>query len=248
MIPLMLSCDLPKFGKEADVARLPRYFVPGQPLHIIQRGNNRESIFAAAEDYRFYLQCFQKAAGIHGLAIHAYVLMTNHVHFLATPHSDTSVSKALQSVGRRYVQYFNFTYGRTGTLWEGRYKATLIDSEQYLLTCMRYIELNPVRAGMVDHPGDYPWSSYLINAGDKECSLISPHTLYFGLGRTDEAREVAYRQLFRTQLRESDVDAIRESTNKAWVLGNERFKERIEALSGRRASPLSPGRPRMANQ
>ncbi|MCA1806592.1 MAG: transposase, partial [Actinobacteria bacterium] len=132
------------------MARLPRYFVPGQPLHIIQRGNNREPIFASDDDYRFYLDCLIDAADQHGLAVHAYVLMTNHVHLLATPDTDTSVGKTLQSVGRRYVQYFNHTNQRTGTLWEGRYKATLIDSEAYLLTCMRYIELNPARAGMVD--------------------------------------------------------------------------------------------------
>ena len=154
------------------MARLPRYFVKGQPQHIIQRGNNRELIFVDDDDYRFYLECLQSAIKINKLSVHAYVLMTNHVHILASPEVETSISKTLQSVGRRYVQYFNYTYKRTGTLWEGRYKATVIDSDQYLLTCMRYIELNPVRADMVKQPNEYPWSSYAANAEGKNNKLI----------------------------------------------------------------------------
>ncbi len=226
------------------MARLPRFFVPGQPLHVIQRGNNREPIFASDEDYRFYLRCLQEAAEAQGLAIHAYVLMTNHVHLLATPETESSLSKTMQSVGRRYVQYFNYTYGRTGTLWEGRYKSTLIESARYLLTCMRYIELNPVRAAMVQHPDDYPWSSYLANAQGKADALISPHALYRKLGRSNEEREAAYRQLFRVQIANADLEAIRQSTNKAWVLGDSRFRAKVEALSERRAAPLPRGRPR----
>ena len=160
------------------MARLPRYFVEGQALHIIQRGNNREPIFADDQDYHFYQECLQESAERHGLAIHAYVFMTNHVHLLATPQTTESVGKTLQSLGRRYVQYFNYTYDRTGTLWEGRYKATLIDSDRYLLTCMRYIELNPVRAGMVDHPRDYPWCSYAANALGEDNLLITPPTIF----------------------------------------------------------------------
>lgn len=226
------------------MARLPRYFVEGQPQHLIQRGNNREPIFVGDDDYLFYLECLQEAAERHGCAIHAYVLMTNHVHLLATPETEHSLPKTLQSIGRRYVQYFNYTYERTGTLWEGRYKATLIDSERYLLTCMRYIELNPVRAGMVKHPGDYPWSSYQYNAWGDENPLVIPHSLYRRLDRNTDARRSAYRQLFRAQLAKADVDAIREATNKAWVLGNDRFREKIETLSGRRASQQARGRPR----
>ncbi len=173
--------------------------------------------------------------------LHIILNFTLHVHLLATPETEHSLPKTLQSVGRRYVQYFNYTYARTGTLWEGRYKATLIDSERYLLTCMRYIELNPVRAGMVSHPGDYPWSSYQYNARGDENSLVTPHSLYRRLGRHTDARQSAYRQLFRSQLAKADVDAIREATNKAWVLGNNRFRERIEALSGRRASQQARG-------
>ena len=159
--------------------------------------------------------------------------MTNHVHLLVTPETEQSLPKILQSVGRRYVQYFNYTYKRTGTLWEGRYKATLIDSERYLLTCMRYIELKPVRAGMVGHPGDYPRSSYPFNSRGDDNSLVTAHSIYRRL-----------RQLFRGHLAKEDVDAIREATNKAWVLGNERFQKKIEVLTGRRSAQQVRGRPR----
>lgn len=226
------------------MARLPRFYLPGQPLHVIQRGNNRDPIFALDEDCRFYLRCLQEAAEAQSLIIHAYVLMTNHVHLLVTPETESSLSKTLQSIGRRYVQYFNHVYGRTGTLWEGRYKSTLVDSERYLLTCMRYIEMNPVRADMVAHPGDYPWSSYHANAQGKDNVLVTPHALYQSLGRSDEARLSAYRQLFRAQLSKADVDAIRDATNKGWALGDGQFSAKVEALTERRAAPLPRGRPK----
>lgn len=226
------------------MARLPRYFVKGQPQHIIQRGNNREPIFAGDEDYPFYLDCLQDAARRNELSIHAYILMTNHVHLLASPHTQQSIPKTLQSVGRRYVQYFNTTYGRTGTLWEGRYKATIIDSDRYLLTCMRYIELNQVRAGIVGHPREYPWSSHAANALGDENKLISEHILYKQLGGDAAERQSAYRQLFRAAIGRADLEAIRESTNKGWVLGNDRFRDKIERLSDRRAAPKPRGRPK----
>jgi putative transposase len=226
------------------MARLPRLFLPGQPLHVIQRGNNREAIFEADEDYRLYLRWLKGAAGEQGLAVHAYVLMTNHVHLLVTAESVSSVSKTMQSVGRRYVQHFNHSYGRTGTLWEGRYKSTLIDSESYLLTCMRYIEMNPVRAAMVDRPEDYAWSSYHRNALGESDALVTPHPLYQGLGRAEGKRQEAYRALFLAPLPDEGVNAIRDATNKAWVLGDSRFRDKVAALSHRRAAPLPPGRPR----
>lgn len=176
------------------MARLPRFVLPGQPQHLIQRGNNREPIFFAEEDYRFYLEKLQAACHRHDCAIHAYVLMTNHVHLLATPNTENSLSKMIQMLGRYYVQYINTNYQRTGTLWEGRYKATLIDSEHYLLTCCRYIELNPVRAGIVKHPSAYRWSSYHHNALGKADPLITPHSLYKRLGKDETSRQSAYRQ------------------------------------------------------
>jgi len=226
------------------MARLARYFLEGHAQHIIQRGNNRELIFADTQDYHFYLECLQEAADRHGLDIHAYVLMSNHVHILCTPHTKISIGKSLQSVGRRYVGHYNYTYSRTGTLWEGRYKATLIDSEQYLLTCMRYVELNPVRAGMVNHPTDYPWSSYSANAHGKENPLVKSHELYRGLGRSMSERLSAYKQLFLSAACEADIETIRENTNKAWVLGNDRFREKVELLTGRRTKSKPKGRPR----
>ena len=167
--------------------RKPRLYLPGIPCHVIQRGNNRDVCFAAEEDYQAYVEWLRDGAERCGCAVHAYVLMTNHVHLLVTPQDKEGVSRLMQSVGRRYVQYFNYSYDRSGTLWEGRYKATLIDSDQYLLTCMRYIELNPVRAGMVKHPLDYPWSSYAANARGQDNLLITPHELYRQLGRSHAA-------------------------------------------------------------
>jgi len=226
------------------MARLARFYIKNQPQHIIQRGNNRIDIFHHKEDYSFYLECLSKAAKEHTLKIHAYVLMTNHVHLIASPLDETSIPKTLQSLGRRYVQYFNYRYERTGTLWEGRYKATLIDSEQYLFTCMRYIELNPVRAtNMVKHPRDYPWSSYHANSSNINNPIITPHKLYQALGNDSQSRHKAYRLLFKTQLNNSEITNIREATNKAWVLGSDKFKNRIKRLSDRRTTPLPKGRP-----
>lgn len=148
----------------------------------------------------------------------------------------------MQMLGRYYVvPYYNYTYQRTGTLWEGRYKATLIDSEGYLLTCMRYIELNPVRAAMVAHAADYPWSSYPCNAMGQTNELIIPHLEYRRLGKTDEERQARYRQLFKSHIPESSLDEIRDATNKAWVLGNDRFKQRIQKQLERRVEPHTKG-------
>lgn len=226
------------------MARLPRYNLPGQPQHVILRGNNRSLIFAADEDYHFFIECLQRAIDQHGCALHAYVLMTNHVHLLITPEQKDSIGRALQSLGRRYVQYFNYTQKRTGTLWEGRYKATLIDSERYLLTCYRYIELNPVRAHMVAHPREYPWSSYQCHAEGKNDRLITDHPLYIALGKEKEERQAAYRELFKVHVSEETATEIRNATNKGWALGNERFTEEIAAAVNRRVAPLLKGRPK----
>ena len=233
--------------REDEVARLPRFFVPGYPLHVIQRGNNREALFGQKADYQAYAEWLQEAAHRYGCAIHAYVLMTNHVHVLVTPNDPTSLPKTFQSLGRRYVQYVNAIYDRTGTLWEGRYRATLIDSEAYLLTCCRYIELNPVRAGMVAHPREYRWSSYQFHARGQADSLLTPHELYLALGRTRAARQQAYRELFRSHLSQQTIDEIREATNKAWVLGSARFKGQLAKKTKRRVAPLPRGRPPQRN-
>lgn len=229
------------------MARLPRYVIPNQPQHIIQRGNNRQVIFAADADYQFFRDALLDAANKHGLQIHAYVWMTNHIHLLATSLFENSISKVFQSVGRKYVQYFNYTYRRSGTLWEGRYRATIVDSEQYLLKLMRYIELNPVRADMVSHPADYTWSSYSRNAEGK-CGLnddwLMPHEEYLRLGQNSTERHEAYQQLFITELDSSDLMQIRECTHKGWALGGQRFIDEIERLGSRQASSKGLGRPK----
>jgi putative transposase len=226
------------------MARLPRYFAPGQPQHLIQRGNDRQKIFRSADDYAVFYECLVDAADRYGCAVHAYILMPTHMHLLATPKTEQSLPRALQSVGRRYVQYFNETYSHAGTLWEGRYRATILEPAHYLLTCMRYVELNPVRKKLAKRPDDYFWSSYHAHASGEPDDLLSDHAVYQALGKTESSRHKAYRALFRNRLPQETVDDIRDATNKAWVLGTERFKKRIEKASGRRASPLPKGRPR----
>ncbi|MBL4775227.1 MAG: transposase [Mariprofundus sp.] len=230
------------------MSRQPRFVLPGQPQHVIQRGNNRDVIFVADEDYHFYLEKLESACNRFECELHAYVLMTNHVHLLMTPLTAQGIAKVMQSLGRYYVQYFNYQYKRTGTLWEGRYKSTLLDSEMYLLTCYRYIEMNPVRAGMVDHPSDYPWSSYACNAVGKANLMLSPHDLYLQLGDNDAARQSSYRALFDTHLDMRELNEIRNATNKSWVLGSDRFKERIEVLTARQAQPKPRGGDRKSKQ
>ncbi len=224
--------------------RKPRMYLPETPCHVVQRGNNREACFFAEMDYVFYLECLNKALQDLHVALHAYVLMTNHVHLLMTPATHNGISKVMQSVGRRYVQYINTTYRRTGTLWEGRHKASLVQADQYLLTCYRYIELNPVAANMVSHPDAYPWSSYAHHALGKPNRLIRDHVLYEQLGQTATARHYAYRELFRHALDTKDIHAIRTSTRYETPLGNDRFKVQIETALGRKFKHTTRGRPR----
>ena len=223
------------------MARQPRYILPGYPQHVIQRGNNGDILFASDDDYRFYLEKLGEACRRHGCRVHAYVLMTNHVHLLITPDSSKGISKAIQSLGRYYVQYFNYIYGRTGTLWEGRFRATLVDADNYLFTCYRYIEENPLRAAMVGSPVDYPWSSHRYNAFGQPAALVSAHESYLALGHTDDAKQRAYRGLFESPLTEETLSNIREATNKGWVLGNDRFRERVDALVARQTAPRPRG-------
>ena len=177
------------------------------------------------------------------VAIHAWVFMTNHVHLLVTPVNTNSIQFMMQSLGRRYVRYFNYTYRRTGTLWEGRYKSSLVQTETWLLHCQRYIELNPVRAGLVRDPSDYPWSSYRCNGMGMESELYTPHDEYLKLGRTKIQRLQAYRSLFKAHVTGELLEAIRCTVNQGLALGNERFKDEIEALYGRRVRPAKLGRP-----
>ena len=199
------------------MARKPRFNLPGIPQHVIQRGNNREPCFYAEQDYCRYLDDLIESSNKYQCQIHAYVLMTNHVHLLVTPLVEHGISSIMRTLGRRYVHYINKHYRRSGTLWEGRFKASLVNSDQYLLTCMRYIELNPVRARMVGHPGEYTWSSYHANAQCKNDPLIEPHTLYLSLGGSDESRRSTYRELFQHHI--DTLHDIRSALNQELVPG-----------------------------
>ena len=230
------------FTKEGEMARLPRIVVPGLPMHVIQRGNNRQATFFAEDDYRKYLEVLSIAAEENECFIHAYVLMTNHIHLLVTPTTETSLALMMQDIGRKYVRYINNTYQRTGTLWEGRYKSALVESEQYLLTCSRYIELNPVNAGMVDEPGQYKWSSYHSNAlGNISNKLITPHEVYQRLGNSDEQRQKVYKALFENHIDSSTLNDIRESTQKCTIIGNCHFQDEIKIMLKRRVAKYSHG-------
>jgi putative transposase len=214
------------------------------PLHVIQRGNNRQACFYCDADRLAYLGWLDEYARLAGCAIHAYVLMTNHVHLLLTPTRADAAGKLMQRLGQRYVQYVNRAYRRSGTLWEGRFRSCLTRESGYVLACHRYIELNPVRAGMTDHPGAYRWSSYRGNAQGERDVVLAPHPLYTALGSADGVRCRAYRELFRQHLDPGLVDAIREATNGNFALGSERFRREAEAALGRRVSPGQSGRPR----
>jgi len=223
--------------------RRPRLKLAEIPLHIIQRGNNRSACFYAEEDYLFYLDHLGEACFKHGVDLHAYVLMTNHVHLLMTAKDGDGASQVLKQLGQRYVQYVNRTYRRSGSLWEGRFRSCLVGEEAYFFGCHRYIELNPVRAGMVEHPAEYRWSSYRHNAQGESSGLVHPHALYLALGGDDATRCVAYRELFRYQLDPGLVDQIRSATNGGYVLGTERFQKEIAAMLGRRTWRGAAGRP-----
>jgi putative transposase len=225
------------------MARRARYFLADQPLHVIQRGNNRQPVFFAEADYARYRDWLAVAAAEYGCAIHGYVLMTNHVHLLATPHTPESLPRTMQALGRRFVRYVNTIHGRTGTLWEGRYRAAPIDSEAHFLACCRYIELNPVRARMVRHPRDYRWSSYCAHAHGTSDTLVSDHDIYCRLGTNQTARQAAYRALFRAALDADFLDALRAATNGGWALGDARFHRQVADALGRRVRPLPRGRP-----
>ncbi|GMR16673.1 MAG: transposase [Gammaproteobacteria bacterium] len=221
-----------------------RYKLPGVPQHVVQRGNNRQVTFFDDSDYVRYLEDLLEASEKCECDIHAYVLMTNHVHLLMTPQREDSIAKVMQSVGRKYVRYINGTYKRSGTLWEGRYKASVVQDNRYLLQCYRYIELNPVRAGMVESPIDYHWSSYAFNAFGQVNELIKPHEQYVALGRNEADRQLAYRELFRNKMDNALLHEIRETTQQCRVLGNERFRNEIEAALQIKATPVTRGRPR----
>ena len=224
--------------------RKARMYLPDVPSHVVQRGHNRGPCFMSNNDFRIYLRCLEKAAHRFNVAIHAYVLMTNHVHLLMTPRDADSISRVMQCTNGKYGIYFNKCYGRTGGLWEDRHKSSLVQTDAYLLVCSRYIELNPVRARMVSHPADYEWSSFRRNAYGADDPLVSEHEIYSALGSDGAQRRSAYLSLFPDQLVAQEIGSIRRALNYSIPLGNDRFRRQIEASLGRRTGQAHRGRPR----
>lgn len=225
--------------------RQPRYFIAGLPQHVIQRGVNRQPVFFEYSDYALYLHSLRDAAARYECQIHAYVLMTNHTHLLVTPQSECTIPLVMQAMGRTYVQALNRKYERTGTLWQGRYKASLVQDDRYLLTCYKYIELNPVRAGLVAAPQDYSYSSFAHNAHGEPNALITTHETYDSLAHTPKGRQTAYRRMFVDGVAPELLSTIRDTTNACLVLGDDAFKDQIENKLGRSVRPRKSGRPRM---
>jgi putative transposase len=226
--------------------RRPRIHLPGLPLHVVQRGHNRDACFFAEDDYLAYREWLGEACKATGCALHAYVQMTNHVHLLLSPPESEAVSRLMISLGRRYVQYINKTYRRTGTLWDSRYKSSLVQADAYLLLCQRYIELNPVRAAMVDDPAHYRWSSYRANGLGQPDSLLTPHVVYSSLGANEADRLANYRSLFRPELDTNAISDIRMALDQGQPLGDARFIDSIERATGQRREIRPRGRPRKA--
>ena len=224
--------------------RRPRYDLPGVPQHVIQRGVDRQPVFFCDEDCRFYLDWLADYASKRGIDVHAYCLMTNHIHLLLSAPSTGALGGLMQDMGRRYVQYVNRTYRRSGGLWQGRYKSSHIQTERYLLACMRYVELNPVRAEMVKAPGDYRWSSYRINALGEEDKLVKPHSEYLALGVDPVSRQQAFRELFTTEVDEPAWLLIRNATQQGVLVGDSRFSEAIARRLGQAVTARARGRPR----
>jgi len=223
--------------------RRPRVHLDGVPLHIVQRGHNRQRCFFADADFDCYLRWLGEALAQSDCSLHAYVLMTNHVHLLLTPRKAELVPKLVISLGRRYVQHVNRRYGRTGTLWDSRYKSSLVHAEAYLLACQRYIELNPVRAGMVEAPGHYRWTSYHANATGRSDAVLTPHPLYLALGRDPEERREIYRNLLCSQSAPATLSLIRLALGQCQPLGDARFRAEIERRTGVRCEARPRGRP-----
>jgi putative transposase len=224
--------------------RQPRLELPGIPLHITQRGVNRAATFIDTGDYTRYLHWLSEALTEHKVALHAYVLMGNHVHLLATPSGHGGISKVMAQVGGRYVLSFNRRHERTGTLWEGRFRSSLVDSDRYALAVCRYIELNPVRAALAEKPEHYPWSSVHHHLGIRRDPMITPHPSLLSLASNPGERVTAYRQLLYESLPEEEIASIRQHLRQERSLGSERFQAMVEAALGRPAGVRPRGRPR----
>lgn len=226
------------------MARRLRLHIAGMTAHVMQRGNNRCDCFGDDSDRLLYLSLLADASAMHECSVHAFVLMTNHVHLLVTGHADHAISRMMKRIGERYARAFNKKHRRTGTLWEGRFLSSVVDTRSYLLTCQRYIECNPVRAAMVRDPSEYPWSSFRHNALGEPSAFVSPHAAYVALSGGEDERRIAYRALFATPESGADLDLIRACVNTGLALGDEAFIREVERLTGRPASRRPGGRPR----
>ena len=226
------------------MARLPRLVIPQALHHVIQRCHDGISLFRDDDDYQTFLRYVGQAAKQFRVAIHAYVLMPDHIHFALTPSDEQGLSKMMQHIGRYYVPYFNHKYQRGGSLWQGRFKATVLQAESYFLPCSVYIETNPVRAGLVSETADYPWSSYQHHAGQRLDPLVSDHPIFWALGNTPFQREANYKEMIAASVSAKQIDVLTEATNKGWLLGTTDFKVDMAKLVERRIEPAKPGRPR----
>ncbi|MES2258707.1 MAG: transposase [Pseudomonadota bacterium] len=225
------------------MARLPRLIVPFQPHHVIQRGLNGQQVFSDAYDCAAFLGWLRDAAKTWKVAIHAYVLLPDQLHLLATPSDDGGLGQMMQWIGRYYVPYFNQKYGRSGTLWQGRYKTAVIEASPYLMTDSRYIEWLPVRNGLAAQQGDYAWSSYAHHAGLKTDPVVTDHALYWALGNTPFQREGAYIALSEQQLATDDIAVLERAVLKGWPLGSDKFKTELQNRMQRQVLPAKRGRP-----
>jgi putative transposase len=224
------------------MSRLPRLVLGNVPLHIVQRGNNRNPCFFSRSDFQVYLSILAESAEAHGCAVHAYALMTNHVHILASPVTASAPGRMMKGLGERYVLYVNRRYGRFGTLWQGRYRSCIVDSDRYFMVCQRYIELNPVRAGLVAHPEDYEWSSYRANAHGAVNAVITPHLLFSGLASDEAERRSSYRAMFHEAISESELAQVRDATNRDAAFGSRNFVDEMGAKFGRHIDRQRAGR------
>jgi putative transposase len=225
------------------MARLARLTLPGHVHHVIQRGNNRQAIFTQAADYAHFLELMDAAACKFHVALHAYVLMPNHFHVLATPQTAEGLPQMMQALGRDYVRYFNRTQQRTGTLWEGRYRSTVVQGDPYLLACMVSMDLNPVRAGLVQQPANYPWSSHMHYIGQRSDKCLTAHAHFWALGNTPFAREAAYREMVSAGLTSEQQAALSSATLQGWALGAPEFVAQLQKLTNRRVQKSQAGRP-----
>ena len=226
------------------MTRPRRYCPPNIPVHVNQRGNNRCDCFYSSDDKATFFKYLKQGAKKYDVDVHAWVLMSNHFHLLLTPHAWNSVSRLIQHIGRDYVRYFNRKHDRSGTLWEGRFESCLVQTERYFLICQRYIELNPVRAGMVDHPGDFHWSSFRTNALGAKSGVARPHPVYLALGSNRAERLAAYRELYNEAIPLDQIEKLRQAASRGFVFGSKDFRNRIEAASGLRMSLNKRGRKR----